>query len=85
MTITSLPLSELEGLARVVVRLEINLPESYHRTNGQFVVWTKRWREDGLVDDEYRGVRLSTQCQASGRVLPVGLDGSGQGGQLVWR
>lgn len=43
----------------VVVRLEINLPESYHRTNGQFVVWTKRWREDGLVDDEYRGVRLS--------------------------
>jgi predicted ATPase len=37
----------------VVVRLEISLPSSYHRTNGHVIVWTKRWREDGLWSEEY--------------------------------
>lgn len=37
----------------VVVRVEIALPESYHATNGQVIIWTKRWREDGLWSEEY--------------------------------
>lgn len=45
----------------IVVQLEINLPSSYHATNGQIIVWTKKWREDGLWSEEYdyQGVRLS--------------------------
>lgn len=37
----------------VVVRLEIALPETYHATNGQVIIWTKSWREDGLWSEEY--------------------------------
>jgi len=37
----------------VLVRVEIALPESYHVTNGQVIIWTKRWREDGLWSEEY--------------------------------
>lgn len=45
----------------VVVRVEIALPETYHATNGQVIVWTKRWREDGLWGEEYdyRGLRIT--------------------------
>lgn len=46
----------------IVVRIEINLPHSYHSTNGHVIVWTKRWREDGLWSEEYDyyGQRIST-------------------------
>ncbi|AWC25838.1 putative ATPase (plasmid) [Aminobacter sp. MSH1] len=37
----------------IVVRVEIALPETYHATNGQVIIWTKRWREDGLWSEEY--------------------------------
>lgn len=37
----------------VVVRVEIDLPKSYQRTNGHVIIWTKRWREDGLWSEEY--------------------------------
>lgn len=37
----------------VVVRLEIALPETYHATNGNVIIWEKRWREDGLWSAEY--------------------------------
>lgn len=37
----------------VVVRVEIALPETYHATNGHVIIWTKRWREDGLWSEEY--------------------------------
>jgi energy-coupling factor transporter ATP-binding protein EcfA2 len=45
----------------VAVRLEIDLPESYHRTNGHVIIWTKKWREDGLwsEENEYHGQRIS--------------------------
>lgn len=33
--------------------MEIALPETYHATNGQVIIWTKRWREDGLWSEEY--------------------------------
>jgi predicted ATP-dependent endonuclease of OLD family len=37
----------------VVVRVEIALPKAYHGTNGQVIIWTKSWREDGLWSEEY--------------------------------
>lgn len=37
----------------IVVRIEVALPETYHATNGQVIIWTKRWREDGLWSEEY--------------------------------
>ncbi len=45
----------------VVVQVEIGLPESYHDTNGHVIVWTKRWRDDGLWSEEYDyvGQRIS--------------------------
>lgn len=37
----------------ITVRLEIEIPESYHRTNGEVITWTKKWREGGLWNEEY--------------------------------
>ncbi|PJE33749.1 recombination protein F [Pseudooceanicola marinus] len=41
----------------ISIKLEIELPESYRATNGDFVVWERRWRSEGLVFDEYSGRR----------------------------
>ncbi len=43
----------------ILVRLEIELPTAYHGTNGQIIIWTKKWREEGLWSDEYKGARIS--------------------------
>lgn len=45
----------------IVVRVEIDLPESYRETNGDVIVWTRRWREDGPwgKDYEYVGQRIT--------------------------
>ncbi|WP_338610613.1 AAA family ATPase [Pelagibacterium nitratireducens] len=37
----------------IVVTLEISLPTSYRATNGDVIIWTKRWREDGLWSEDY--------------------------------
>jgi energy-coupling factor transporter ATP-binding protein EcfA2 len=44
----------------VIVRLELNIPASYHSTNGEIIVWEKRWRSGGLHLNRYWGYRLST-------------------------
>jgi hypothetical protein len=43
----------------VVVRVELNIPQSYWETNGQVIVWEKRWRASGEHSNEYWGIRLS--------------------------
>lgn len=45
----------------IVVRIEIEIPESYRKTNGDLIVWEKRWRKEGISGGEskYYGVRLS--------------------------
>ncbi|MGH6652619.1 MAG: ATP-dependent nuclease [Sphingopyxis sp.] len=45
----------------IVVRLEVALPATYHDTNGHVIIWTKKWREDGLWSEEYDyfGQRIS--------------------------
>ncbi|SFS20050.1 ATP-dependent nuclease [Yoonia litorea] len=41
----------------ISIKLEIAMPESYRETNGDFVVWERRWRSEGRVFDEYSGRR----------------------------
>ncbi|MCG7519491.1 ATP-dependent endonuclease [Ruegeria sp. Ofav3-42] len=41
----------------VSIKLEITMPESYRATNGDYVVWERRWRSEGFVYDEYSGRR----------------------------
>ncbi|TGT53515.1 DUF2813 domain-containing protein [Mesorhizobium sp. M00.F.Ca.ET.170.01.1.1] len=43
----------------IVVRVELDIPESYRGTNGQIIVWEKRWRASGLHSSEYWGYRLT--------------------------
>ncbi|VAW22758.1 hypothetical protein MNBD_ALPHA12-1927 [hydrothermal vent metagenome] len=44
----------------ILVRIDIEIPSSYRRTNGDIIVWEKRWRKEGLVkgDANYHGARL---------------------------
>jgi len=44
----------------VVVKLEFDIPHSYHDTNGSIIVWEKRWRSGGLHSDNYVGMRVTT-------------------------
>src|SRR6478609_461641 len=44
----------------VIVKLELEIPESYHATNGEIILWEKRWRSGGLHSSEYKGFRLSS-------------------------
>ncbi|RVU33951.1 DUF2813 domain-containing protein [Hwanghaeella grinnelliae] len=41
----------------ISIKLEIEMPESYRATNGDFVVWERRWRSEGLFHDDYSGRR----------------------------
>ena len=41
----------------ITISLEISLPETYHDTNGEVLVWKKRWRQEGLEEDNYVGKR----------------------------
>ncbi|MEH7876598.1 AAA family ATPase [Rhizobium laguerreae] len=43
----------------VVVRLEFDIPVSYHDTNGSIIVWEKRWRSGGLHSSRYVGNRVT--------------------------
>ena len=38
---------------QIVVRVEIGLPQSYQDTNGNVVIWEKKWRADGLWGEKY--------------------------------
>lgn len=41
----------------ISIKLDIKIPEAYRATNGDFVVWERRWRSEGLVYNEYSGRR----------------------------
>ncbi|OEE65880.1 hypothetical protein A1OO_08710 [Enterovibrio norvegicus FF-33] len=41
----------------IIVKIELSVPENYRRVNGDIVVWEKRWRDNGLVYNEYIGHR----------------------------
>lgn len=41
------------------VRLEIDIPDAYQKTNGEYIIWEKKWRKNGELLDayDYYGVR----------------------------
>jgi len=44
----------------ISIKIELSIPESYHTTNGELIIWEQRFRQGGLHYDEYYGVRLRT-------------------------
>lgn len=56
----------------ISIRLELELPETYHETNGNYISWEKRWRSTGLVKGhtDYTGYR-KIPGKRGGRVEPV--------------
>ncbi len=57
----------------VSIKLEIELPRTYRETNGDFVVWEKRWRSEGLVYDEYAGFRRAEGPRGAHRTVLVDI------------
>lgn len=55
------------------IRLEIELPEAYHATNGDFIDWEKRWRHAGLVHNSYEGRRRVIGQRGGIRIDPVSI------------
>ncbi|MDU8928314.1 AAA family ATPase [Alisedimentitalea sp. MJ-SS2] len=55
----------------ITIKLEIAVPESYRDTNGDYVVWERRWRFEGLVHDEYSGRRSVAGPRGGARVETV--------------
>ena len=41
----------------ISITLEINLPHGYRSTNGDYIVWSKKWRANGLIHNHYQGYR----------------------------
>lgn len=60
----------------VEVQLDLELPHSYRPNNGDLVRWRKRWREDGQVLEDRKGIRLEPRKRGSGfHEIAVDLDG----------
>ena len=55
----------------ISVKLEIELPPTYHHTNGEFVVWEKRWRGSGSVPmtHGYKGQRRIERGQGTESIV----------------
>ena len=43
----------------ITIRLELEPPDSYKATNGEIIVWEKRWRATGQHSSRYQGCRIS--------------------------
>jgi predicted ATPase len=51
----------------ISIQLDLELPHSYRQNNGDLIRWKKRWRADGLQeDDDYWGVRLKKRKRGKG-------------------
>lgn len=63
--------------SEIEVQVDLELPASYRKNNGDLIRWRKRWRANGLQDgDEYWGVRLEKHKRGSGfKELIVPVDG----------
>ena len=51
---------------QIEVTLDLELPDSYHRNNGQFVRWTKTWRATGAHKDDYYGFNYVPKRRGGG-------------------
>lgn len=51
----------------IEVQVDLELPASYRENNGDLVRWRKRWRADGVQDeDDYWGIRLEKRKRGKG-------------------
>ena len=51
----------------ISVEVDLELPRSYQKNNGDLIRWRKRWRSDGLQEeDEYWGIRLARKKRGKG-------------------
>lgn len=53
------------------VRLELDIPAAYVATNGDYIVWEKSWRKDGLYDDRFHGYRETVGPRGGKRLEEV--------------
>jgi predicted ATPase len=55
---------------QIEIEVELELPESYRETNGDFIRWRKIWRQDGLHSDpsDYKGIKLINKKRGAGQV-----------------
>lgn len=42
----------------ISIRLELEIPSAYHDTNGEIIVWEKKWRAGGVFFNEYHGIKI---------------------------
>ncbi|HRI99812.1 MAG TPA: AAA family ATPase [Hyphomonas sp.] len=54
---------------QIEIEVDLELPEGYRATNGDFIRWKKIWRQDGLHSDpsDYKGVRLVEKKRGTGQ------------------
>ncbi|EPT2388426.1 ATP-dependent nuclease [Citrobacter freundii] len=43
----------------IKIKLILEIPSSYHATNGDLIEWTKSWRSSGLYEDKILGIKSS--------------------------
>jgi hypothetical protein len=54
---------------QIQIEVDLELPETYRATNGDFVRWKKAWRQDGLHGGpfDYKGIRLVNKKHGTGQ------------------
>lgn len=55
----------------ISIELEIEMPESYRHTNGDFITWKRCWRAEGRVFDKYSGQRRNLGVRGGKKIDPV--------------
>lgn len=51
----------------IEVQVDLELPTTYRKNNGDLIRWRKQWRTDGLQeDDDYWGIRLAKRKRGKG-------------------
>ncbi len=69
------------------VEIDLELPPTYRKNNGDLIRWRKRWRADGLqAEDEYWGIRLEKRKRGNGfNEVVVDIDGRSRVPSLLSR
>ena len=71
----------------IVISIDIELPESYNKLNGDFIRWTKIWREDGLHggEDNICGYRIVKTKRNTTKENKVEISNSSNARKLLKR
>ena len=59
--------AKVKRAPEIEVQIDLELPLSYQKNNGELLRWRKQWRSDGLqADDDYWGIRLEKRTRGNG-------------------